>query len=142
MFYGIGRFIRVLRGGAAAHKKMRGQGPPGPPNPLPLADRTQLAPRRANMRQGRQGPAARSRSRPMNVPLAAALSTWEKAPRSGVLSTWVLYSDKTTATGWFIGCFIEIKHLVVVAGVLLKALALASLVGRGTSKQIAGGYWL
>ena len=55
-------------------------------------------------------------------PLAAGLSTWDKAPRSGVLSAWVLYSGKTPASGWFIGCFIEIKHPAVMAGVLLKVL--------------------
>ena len=112
----------MLRGGAAAHKKTRGQGPPGPPNPLPLADRTQLAPQRANMGQGRQEPAARHRDRPMNGSLGAALSTWEKTPGSGVLSAWVLYLGKTPASGWFIGCFIEIKHPAAMAGVLLKVL--------------------
>ena len=110
----------VLRGGAAAHKKTRGQGPPGPPNPLPLADRTQLAPQRANMGQGRQEPAARHRNRPMNAPFAAALSSREKAPAAGVLSGPGALFEKAPATGWFIGCFIEIKHPAVMAGVLLE----------------------
>ena len=35
---------------------------------LLLADRTQLAPQRANMGQGRQEPTARHRGRPMNAP--------------------------------------------------------------------------
>ena len=56
----------------------------------------------------------------MKGSLGAALSTWKKTPRSGVLSAWVLYLGKTLAGGWFIGCFIEIKHLAEVAGVLLE----------------------
>ena len=58
----------------------------------------------------------------MNGSQGAALSTWKKTPKSGVLSAGVLYSGKTPASGWFTGCIIEIKHPAVMAGVLLKVL--------------------